>query len=227
MVCLLKSNMSRNVVFTPDEFYHIYNRGTDKRSIFSNRTDYERFLTLLYLSNNKKSVQLHNQPKTTFVERISTERSDLIVDIGAYCLMPNHFHLLIKEKIENGISNFMQKLTTGYTMYFNKRNERTGALFQGRFKATHAKEDRYLKYLISYIHLNPIKTIEPEWKENGIKDKEKAKNFLKQYRYSSYLDYCGKSRLEEKIINKTVLPKYFDSINSFRETVRSWLEQKS
>ena len=226
MVCLLKSNMSRNVVFTPDEFYHIYNRGTDKRSIFSNRTDYERFLTLLYLSNNKKSVQLHNQPKTTFVERISTERSDLIVDIGAYCLMPNHFHLLIKEKIENGISNFMQKLTTGYTMYFNKRNERTGALFQGRFKATHAKEDRYLKYLISYIHLNPIKTIEPEWKENGIKDKEKAKNFLKQYRYSSYLDYCGKSRLEEKIINKKILPKYFDSANDFETTTKFWLEYK-
>mgnify|MGYP001608292543 CR=1 FL=1 len=219
--------MSRTTIFAPNEFYHIYNRGTDKRTVFSGKTDHERFLTLLYLCNSKDDVQLFNQPKTTFAERLSLERSDLLVDIGAYCLMPNHFHLLIGEKEENGISRFMQKLTTGYTMFFNKKNERTGALFQGRFKATHAKEDHYLKYLISYIHLNPIKIIDPKWKENGIKNRKQAENFLEQYRYSSYLDYCRNGRLEEKIINKTVLPKYFDSLNDFQTTTKLWLEHKS
>ena len=91
--------------------------------------------------------------------------------------MPNHFHILVKEKIENGISKFMGKLTTGYSMYFNKRYDRTGSLFQGVFKSVHADSDEYLKYLFAYIHLNPIKLINPEWKENGIKDKNRANAF--------------------------------------------------
>ncbi|TSC73839.1 MAG: putative transposase [Parcubacteria group bacterium Gr01-1014_44] len=191
------------------------------------RTDYERFLALLYLCNSNDRVHLNDFPSSNLVERLSLQRLESVINICAYCLMPNHFHLLIQEKNENGISSFMQKLTTGYTMYFNKRNERNGALFQGRFKATHAKEDRYLKYLISYIHLNPIKIIDPKWKEKGIKDQNKAQNFLKQYHYSSYLDYCKKERIENKIITNTGLPEYFRSINNFETTTHYWLGDQS
>lgn len=146
-----------------------------------------------------------------------------LVDIAAYCLMPNHFHLLIQEIEEGGISKFMQKLTTGYTMYFNKKNDRNGSLFQGKFKATHVADDRYLRYLISYIHLNPIKLIEPKWKETGITDKTRAERYLETYSQSSYLDYLGKKRLEEMILSREALPEYFSSGTDFKTFVTEWL----
>ena len=82
------------------------------------------------------------------------DRGETLVDIGIYCLVPNHFHLLIKEKTENGISEFVKKVATGYSMYFNKKYERTGSLFEGPFKAKRIDTDEYLKYIFSYIHLN-------------------------------------------------------------------------
>ena len=215
--------MSRSIVFSQDEFYHLYNRGTEKRIIFSAKADYERFIALLYLCNDTQNVHLNDRPSSNLAERLLLERVSPLLNIGAYCLMPNHFHLIVQERGDNGISRFMQKIITGYTMYFNKRHERTGALFQGKFKATHANQDEYLKYLISYIHLNPIKIIDSQWKEEGIKDKKRAENFLDQYLYSSYLDYCGKTRPERKVINKDVLPRYFSSVNNFKTTTRDWL----
>ena len=209
------------------EFYHIYNRGTEKRVIFSSRADYERFIALLYLCNSKENIHLNNYPRLSLDERLLLERADSIVNIGAYCLMPNHFHLIMQEKENGGISRFMQKITTGYTMYFNKRNERTGALFQGKFKATYVKNDEYLKYLISYIHLNPIKLVDPRWKENGLKNRKRAEDFLNQYTYSTYIDYCGERRLEGKIINKYALPKYFSSSANFKSVTQNWLEYNS
>lgn len=137
--------------------------------------------------------------------------------------MPNHFHLLVQEKIEGGTSLFMQKLSTGYTMYFNRRYERTGSLFQGTFKMTHSEDDRYLKYLISYVHLNPIKIIEPSWKETGIANRKAAEKFLNDYSYSSFLDYTGTKRFENAIVDTQALPKYFDSPVDFKNSVSEWL----
>ena len=99
-------------------------------------------------------------------------------------------------------------------MYFNKRYERTGRLFEGTFKSVHANNDEYLKYLFAYIHLNPIKLTNPMWKEEGIKDNNKAESFLNEYEFSSYLDYSSnmennRKRLESKILNKEVFPEYF------------------
>ncbi|MBU3925748.1 transposase, partial [Patescibacteria group bacterium] len=178
--------MERKFRFSEGEFYHLYNRGINKMAIFLNNIDKKRFIKLLFACNSKKPVVFKNIQGLPLEE---IERGETIVDIGAYCLMPNHFHLLVREKTENGISMFMEKLFTAYSMYFNKKNERTGRLFEGIFKATHANKDQYLKYLFAYIHLNPVKLIDLKWKENSITDKEKAKKFLKEYAYSSYLDY--------------------------------------
>jgi putative transposase len=134
--------------------------------------------------------------RQSFENLLETDRGKNLVDIGAYCLMPNHFHLLLKEKTENGISLFMQKLMTAYTMYFNKKNGRNGALFQGTFKAEHLANDNYLKYMYSYIHLNPIKLIDPTWRENGIKNQSKTEKFLEQYKHSSYSEYINIDRKE-------------------------------
>src|SRR3989344_3251058 len=117
----------------------------------------------------------------------------------------------------------MEKLLTGYAMYFNKKYERVGPLFQGTFKAEHADRDEYLKYLFAYIHLNPVKFIEPRWKERGIHDKRRAEQYLKQYRYSSYLDYIGFERGEHIILAKDEAPDYFANTYEFKDFIDDWL----
>src|SRR5665811_1016155 len=115
--------MSRNISIAPGEFYHLYNRGTEKRDIFTDRADRERFLALLYLCNTTEPVHIDDIQKSRgstsrkigLEMLFEIEREDTLVDICAYCLMPNHFHLLVREKEELGISRFMQKLMTGYT----------------------------------------------------------------------------------------------------------------
>lgn len=214
--------MARTFTFAPDEFYHVYNRGTEKRNIFMSRADRDRFMALLYFANQNEPTDLKLQG-STLLGTIEERTGDPIVEIIAYCLMTNHFHLLIRELEEGGISKFMQKLTTGYTMYFNKKYERNGSLFQGRFKATHVADDRYMKYLISYIHLNPVKLIEPKWKETGIANKARAEQYLEEYTQSSYLDYLGKKRPENVIIAREALPEYFSLGADFKTFVTEWL----
>lgn len=170
--------MSRNVNFAQNEYYHLYNRGSDKRKIFNDNNDYWRFMSLLYLANNTDPIHFQNQNKT-FKELLEIETGgNRLVDIGAYCLMPNHFHILVRAIDDTGVSKFMQKLQTAYTMYFNRKHDRSGVLFQGKFKARHAMTDYHLKYLHSYIHLNPVKLIEPKWKETGITNSSKTLVYL-------------------------------------------------
>ncbi len=214
--------MTRPIDLSVGEFYHLYNRGTEKRKTFLTPYDYERFVVLLYLCNNADPIP-SNINRKAFDELISSNRGETLVDIGVYCLMPNHFHILVHEKTENGISRFVQKLITAYTMYFNKKNDRSGALFQGKFKAEHVDKDEYLKYLFGYIHLNPVKLIDSQWKEGGIKNLEKAEKFLDNYHYSSYKDFTEKIRSEKAILNTKVFPKYFETGSDFKEMMNFWL----
>lgn len=117
----------------------------------------------------------------------------------------------------------MHKLGIAYTAYFNKKYDRSGSLFQGAFKAQHASHDPYASYIASYIHLNPIKLIEPGWKETGIKDRVKAEAFLDTYEYSSYHDYCGKERTTGFILSKTDLPSFCTTAGDFKKEVSGWL----
>lgn len=219
--------MKRKISFSIGEYYHVYNRGNDKRVIYLDREEYKRFLTLLYICNGSMPVNIREQfPKGNafgFRELRDFNRGETLVDIGAYCLMPNHFHLLIKEKNEGGITKFIGKLSTGYSMYFNSKHERTGKLFEGPFKAVHITADEHLKYLFSYIHLNPVKIIDPKWKEDGIADHDKAKQYLNNYQYSSYLDYLGDGREENIIINKQDFPEYFENFKDFKCFIDEWL----
>lgn len=216
--------MERKFQFSIGEFYHLYNRGNDKRVIFHQPNDYNRFLILLYVCNGTNPVNLakYFSEGRSFSEIIDIDRGEQIIDIGAYCLMPNHFHLLVREKKENGISLFIKKLLTGYSMYYNKKHERSGSLFENRFKATYVDNDEYLKYLFSYIHLNPVKLIDTGWKENGISDKTKAKEYLRDYKYSSYLDYIINNN-KMNILNKSEFPDYFDGFKDFENFIDEWL----
>jgi putative transposase len=140
--------------------------------------------------------------------------------------MPNHFHVLVREKIENGTSRFVKKLLTGYSMYFNTKYERSGPLFLHPFRAEHADNDRHLKYLFSYIHLNPLSISEPGWKDKII-DRDKAKRFLENYNYSSFADYMGKKRPEGNIINPSAFPDYFCEKKDFDGSTDDWINYKS
>lgn len=134
--------------FVNDEYYHIYNRGTDKREIFSRAGDFLRFL---------KSLKEFNTSTPAWKKEIIrglTSNDEPFVEIVAFCLNPNHYHLILKQKQEKGITEFMRKIGTGYTMYFNKKYDRSGVLFQGKFKAVHIDTDEYLLYVSAYVNCN-------------------------------------------------------------------------
>lgn len=215
--------MKRKFIFSTGEFYHIYNRGNNKTDIFLDANDRQRFLKLLYICNGTKPV-IFKTIQGQSLEKI--ERGNTIINMGAYCLMPNHFHIIAKEKRENGISIFMSKLLTAYSMYFNKKYDRTGKLFENTFRATHIDNDRYFEYLFAYVHLNPIKILEPNWKDTEIVDQYRAKKYLQNYYYSSYIDYTGDKRIDGVIINKSEFPEYFKNFKEFNSFIDSWISFK-
>lgn len=212
----------RAVNLAAGEFYHVYNRGTDKRIIYQQPSDHERFREMLYLCNSQYSISLRDI-HDSYSSVYEFDRGKNLVAIGAYCLMPNHFHILATQLVDQGLSLFMSKICTGYSMYFNKKYGRSGALFQGRFKAELADKDEYLKYLYAYIHLNPVKLIDPEWKEKGSKDVAKSFDFAASFAYSSLPDYLGISRLEKAIIDPSPFPEYFKTAEEVRGELFDWL----
>jgi putative transposase len=212
---------NRTVQFVAEEFYHVYNRGTDKRVLFRDKTDHLRFLKLLYLSNSTTSINVRNILRKDS-EPYTFDRGAPLVSIGAYCLMPNHFHILITPCVDGGVSKFMHKLGTGYTMYFNKRYNRTGTLYEATFKSKWADSDRYLKYLYAYIHLNPLKL----WGRVDVLSEpsnEETLTFLRNYEYSSLPDYLQVTRLENIIIDPKPFPDYFETASDHINELKDWL----
>lgn len=196
--------MLRRVPLVEGEIYHVYNRGAHKRDIFTAEWDYQRFQVLLYLANTKQPVNLRylfeKYKGRSFVEMFSENIDGSLVSVFAYCLMPNHFHLVLRQKNEDGIALFMRKLATAYSMYFNAKYDHSGTLFQGRYKSKHVDDDPYLRWIFSYVHLNPLELVEPEWKEKGIANPQRARPYVNEYKYSSHLDYSQQRGRPEKAI---------------------------
>jgi len=214
----------RNVKFASGEYYHIYNRGNSKQNIFNTKDDYFHFMGLLYACNSYNNLKTENLTRKNGLSIYDFERDKTLVSIGSYTLMPNHFHIIIMEKETSGISKFMQKLSTAYSMYFNKKNKRSGSLFEGKFKSRHLNNNRYLKYSFSYLHLNPLKIINKKWKEEGIENINVALAFLNNYKYSSYLDFMGLKRAQNNILNIEDFPKYFPDKASFSKEIFEWIK---
>ncbi len=155
-----------------NEIYHVYNRGVEKRDVFLTDRDYKHFLETLehYLA---PVIKLSRKPKLKDNQRSETP----LVDILCYCLMPNHFHLILRQKSDNGISVFMNRVANSFTKYFNIKNDRVGPLFQGVFKAVRIETDEQLLHVSRYIHLNPLVA-------------NLAAN-IRDYQWSSYSAYVG------------------------------------
>lgn len=209
----------RKIPLVDGEYYHIYNRGNSKQKIFLDRKDYDHFLKLLYICNSENNFVLRDVVGESF----NYIRNGTLIDIGAYCLMPNHFHILVKEKVEGGITKFMQKFSTAYVMYINTKYKRTGSLFEGKFKSQHLNTDKYLKYIFSYIHLNPLKLVNKNWKISFAKNNPKLDKYLSTYKYSSYGEYIGEKRVQSKILHKQAFPDYFSNGNKFSNEIRDWI----
>jgi len=213
----------RTTPFIVDEWYHCYNRGVDKRHIFMDKNDYERFLMLLYACNDAKPVHVSNfeqgNRSKTMSDLLLIHRKRPLVNIGAYNLMPNHNHLLLHERCEGGITSFMRKLGTAYTMYFNIRHERTGSLFQGTFKAKHIDTDQYFSRALSYIHANHAELREPKWKQGLVRNEPDLKKFLVEYRYSSLADYSNVNRPESVIVNTNAVLVIAETRPDLREVL--------
>ena len=174
-----------------ENIYHIYNRGIEKRDIFVDRGDYIRFLNILCFFNDVNPVDFFNLSKggsTSLAEVEPPDQAKKLVEILCFCLMPNHYHFILKSLTENGIANFMKKLGTGYTMYFNKKYQRSGHLFQGRYKHREINSEDGFMYLSGYIHLNHVIA--------------KIVNLPEEYKYSSYLDFLGQKNYDFLSANK-------------------------
>ena len=225
----------RKVQFVSGEYFHVYNRGNSKQVIFLDDEDKHRFVKLLYLSNSRKNVNFRDDIVDRKIDVWDFERGETLVSIGAWVLMPNHFHIYmtssvlsptpgVGKKNKPNITLFMHKLCMSYSKYFNKKYSRTGCLFEGPFKSTHIENDNQAKYLFSYIHLNPIKLIDPIWKENGISNLNTALDFLDTYKWSSCVDHRGIVRKENNILQLDHFPEYFSNIKDFDSEIFSWLE---
>lgn len=196
-ICMLlcinmnESQTRKRPTTAPGEIYHIYNRGVEKRSVFENSDDYYRFIRCLFELNDANPVGKLYIKKIPDVPLPEFKKRDMLIDILVFCLMPNHYHLIVQERVENGTTAFMRKLGTGYTNYFNQKYQRVGPLFQGIFKLIHVERDEQLQYLPFYIHLNPLDLILPNWREGILDDTKKALKFLHDYRWSSYRDYIN------------------------------------
>src|SRR3989344_7629403 len=203
--------MYRKTPFVEGEHYHIYSRGVEKRKIFMSAKDYNRFIALLYIMNQESSFRMDNflRDNQNNLQNIFKEKREKpLVSILSYCLMPNHFHLILYEHTEGGISKFMGKLLTAYSMYFNTKYERSGPLFTHPFRSEHISNESQHMYIFSYVHLNPISIIDKKWKENGIKNRKETEEFLKKYQFSSYQDFLSMNRLESVILDFSKIPEY-------------------
>jgi len=220
----------RKVVFAEGQVYHIYNRGVDKREIFLNDFDRYRFIQDLQYMNSAEPVLNSGY---SFVRNLpvyidsglgaathqNKPENRKLVDILAFAFMPNHYHMLVMQRVREGIVSFMQKLGTAYTMYFNSRYKRTGVLFQGPFKAVLIKKENHFEGIPFYIHANPLKLAAP------LHSAEMKLAFLRNYKWSSFRDYDGIPNFGS-IISTEFLEELFVRDGGFRLCMAKYLENR-
>ena len=191
----------RQTEFARDEWYHCYTRSITGQPTFETERDYERFIQALYLCNGTKTLRRSALYRPSHERLLALDRGRALVAIAAYCVMPNHFHLLLREIRDDGISSFMQKVGTSFSMYFNIKRTHVGNVFIKPFRSKHIENDRYLQRVIQYIHLNPAELFERDWKSGRVRNMDLLEKKLRAYRYSSLRDYGGTQRPESRLLD--------------------------
>jgi len=202
----------RKVPLVTNQIYHVLNKGIASQPVFLNKRDYNRALQTIFYYQNKefplkysRFLELSNKRRLKILEKLKTQRK-FLVEIIAFCLMPNHFHLLLKQIINEGISNFISNFTNSYTRYFNTKRERKGPIFQGKFKAIRIENDEQLLHVSRYIHLNPYTSF-------IVKSAKEIEN----YPYSSFTKYLEKASAE--FCDKKIILDQFKNLASYKKFV--------
>lgn len=202
----------RKVPLITDQIYHVLNRGISDQLTFITRRDFSRaFEILRYYQNIKVPsrysifLTLASDRRKEILENLAREKQ-FLVEIIAYCFMPNHFHFLLKQLEENGISRFMRYWTDSYTRYFNVKHKRAGPIFQGRFKAVRVESGDQLAHLSRYIHLNPFSSFVV-----------KSLPELEVYPYSSFLEFLDRTQF--LVCAKEIVLSQFKSAESYKNFV--------
>jgi putative transposase len=242
--------------FINGDIFHLFNRGVDKRIVFMDESDYYRFVFCLYECNDANFVRMsqrisarreRNSENYTRFHLASSQgetlynfpndqlpKRDLLVEIIAFTLMPNHYHLVVRQLVAGGISLFMKKLSNSYTGYFNGKYERSGvgALFQGAFKAVRVVGDGQFAHLVEYVFSNPVEIADPDWKNRGAQNPNEAIAFLNGYKWSSYLDSIGIENFPS-VTNRDFLWKVFGDGNDIQKgmagvknSTEEWIKNK-
>ncbi len=216
--------------------YHILNRGVDKRKIFLDDKDHLRFIHDLFEFNDVESANnltyYFHKTKSMDIGRpyiIKTKgvkQRKLLVHILAFCLMPNHYHLLVKPLTDEGMSKFMKKLNMGYSKYFNEKYQRSGALFEGRYKSIAIKRDSHLVHIPYYIHLNPLDLLISGWRKGEANNTKKVIKFLENYRWSSFLDYIGRKNFPS-LTQRELLLNFFGGPEEYKKEMIKWLKERN
>ena len=188
----------RDLEFAKDEYYHVYNRGNNKREVFKDGFDLDRFLlSIQYFNNLELTGSIYLQSFNQNQNQLSSLVTKL-VDVIGYCLNPNHFHLILSQREENGISKFMHRLGTGYTRFFNEKYKSSGSLFQGTYKAKHVNSNEYLLHLSAYVNLN-----------------QDAHDILtKDLSRSSWAEYLSN---KNGLCNKEIILSQFTNFNKYKK----------
>ena len=201
--------------------YHILNRGVEQRDIFLDKGDRARFVHDLYEFNDVKPARNTTRIMNDLRGRpLETKR---IVDLHGWVLMRNHYHLLVSERIEGGLTRFIMKLNVGYAKYFNEKYKRSGTLFQSRTKKVLIHSDAHFLHILHYIHLNPLDFLAgaKAWRTGEITDAKKALLHLESYRWSSYLDYCGKKNFPSILTTEL----FADVFGSYGKTLKAYMQE--
>lgn len=191
----------RNILFATGEFYHVYNRGTDKRIVFSDEYDMGRFIQSMKEFNTVDpigSIYENSFKKNKFGNPTSKLKGEKeLVRFVAFCVNPNHYHFLLEQLVDNGVSMFMKRLGGGYTKYFNEKHKRSGVLFQGKFKAIHIDSNEYLLHVSAYVNLND----RVHQLGNPTSKLVKSRSSWGEYTVESKSDFCSKGIILDQFKN--------------------------
>ena len=212
--------------FITGSYYHVYNRGVDHRRLFQSEEDFQRFYESLYLFNNEKYQHVNGDPQLrTYLlsgyETLEHERNPF-VSILSFCLMPNHYHLFVRQNIDEGISKFMHRLRMGYSKYFNQKYERSGSLYEGTFKAIPVQKEPYFSHLSRYIHLNALDITDLNWRDKSISDWGKVIALLDAYKWSSHHVFEGRGQILP-VVDEEIRNNAFGSVSDYENFLMSWL----
>lgn len=244
----------RDEQFVNGEIYHVVIKRIEDNLLFKNIDDYYRGIFSVYEFNNISLVSIRDRREirakikaiisrtprdphsgqfprvrvdSSVVDELELDRRDKLIEILAFCFMPNHIHLLLRQVRDGGISKFMNKFGSGYSCYFKKKHElkNKGYFFQGRFVSVHIKTDEQLKIVFVYIHTNPISLIEPKWKEIGIQNPVKVIEFLENYKWSSYPDYIGKKNFPS-VTEREFILEIMSGGQGCKDFIENWVRHK-